>query len=131
MLHDGGVGLALLVARLAEEPQVDVLDGVGHVHVAVLLQVVLGNVLVLIEVGGVDEVPVGLEGEALGFDNISKGSALNEGVFVFVAEGLDVTVLLEDVEEAVGTLEVFYQFIETSSLFEISSSVFFLIHLAS
>jgi hypothetical protein len=56
---------------------------------------VLSRGAILIEVGDVDEVPLGLEGVALALDVVGERSALGEGV-VFLVFGQRGVVLLED-----------------------------------
>ena len=85
VLHYSSVSVTLLVVALVRQPVDDVGDVLGDVvHILLELGVVL-EVATLVEVGDVNEVPVGLPTATLVLDFVSKGSTLNEGVLVLTA----------------------------------------------
>lgn len=82
VLHYSSVSVTLLVVSLIRQPVDNVGDVLGDVvHILLELGVVL-EVATLVEVGDVNEVPVGLPAATLVLDLVSEGGTLNEGVLV-------------------------------------------------
>ena len=80
MAHDLSIGLRLLELRgvVSPQPVVDVLDGYCSVLTRHAFKIIISQVLVLIKVGSVHEMPGSLEPELPTLHHICKRSAFNK-----------------------------------------------------
>ena len=83
VLHDHFELVIFGITGLLSKPLVNSVDGVGNVP-TLGHEVVIADVTALVEIGGIHEVPRGLESAASSFDVIAPGGALDEGVFLLV-----------------------------------------------
>ena len=89
IIHNGGVGVTLLVVSLAREPVDNIRDVLRDIVHVLLKGGVILKVAALVKVRNVDEVPVGLPAAALVLDLIGEGCALHERVAsLAVCDGL-------------------------------------------
>ena len=75
-----------MIAVKSEHPGVDVRNYLGDV-LGIKDEVVVTNVLRLVEVRIVDEVPVGLPAESLSFYRVSEDCTFYKGIITLAVEG--------------------------------------------
>jgi hypothetical protein len=88
VLHNSLVGCAGFIAAKSEHPGVDVRDYLGDV-LGIKDEIVVTDIFRLVEVGVVDEVPVGLPAESLSFYRVSEHCTFYKGIITLASEGLD------------------------------------------